>query len=526
MTIIKTFINIGIAITFALSSCSDYLDINDNPNNAISVQPELILPGAIVTTASSQVAYNTYGGSLVGYVANAGGFSGFGNFLTYDFVPGTYSQWGTYDNLLDYKYVIDGSQSDPSLQYFWAAAEVLSVYQFHKLVDQHGDIPYSEALQGKVNYAPKYDEAPAIYLKLIERLNQAIELFSADGSTFKALSADSDPLFNGNIEQWKRFANTLKLRLLIRVSNVDSFKAEVNREFGNLDLNIGFLTNDAIVNPGYVKDRPNPTWSTWGYNTSGNAVATSRIPTFYIYGYYDGNKLNDEWRGAIIFNDFGNVSRPTPLNQLGNENGNPSVRSGYSTWYTGIRASASSITDALGVVKGPTQGQPIFLAAESYFLQAEAQLLGLLGGDLNTSFEQGIKASFRYLYTDVNNTLATDKNVETDFASYQAANPNSYLVNISKATSQSEKLEAIITQKYIAFNQIAGEEAWNDYRRTGFPRTVPSGGKYVDFASLTSQSPRPDRLPTIIKYPASEYNYNAENTKDVDHFSDKVFWAK
>ncbi len=513
-------------LSLPLWSCEKYLDINKDPNSATEVQAELILPGAIVTTANYQVSYNNYGASLVGYVANAGGFSGFGNFLTYNFVPGTYSQWGTFDNLLDYKYVSDAGDENKNLAHFKAAAEILSVYQFQKIVDQHGDIPYEEALQGKANYAPKYTDAAKIYQDLVPRLSKAIALFTDNPTASIRLAADSDPLFKGNIDSWKRLANTIKLRLLIRLSNVAGLQEFVKSEYDKIDLTIGFLTNDAIVNPGYVKDRPNPTWSALGYNTSGNAVNTSRVPTFYIYGFYDGNKLNDSWRGSVIFNDFGNIARPTPLNQLGNESGNPPVRSGYPTWYTGNRASASSISDALGIVKGPTQGQPIFLAAESYFLQSEAILRGFLSGDVQTAFENGIKASFRYLYKDVNGTVPATKNVDADFASYKAANASSPLVNFALAGSFEQRLEAIITQKYIAFNQIVGEEAWNDYRRTNYPKTIAGAGRYADFASLTSQSPRPDKLPTIIKYPASEYSFNAENTKDVDHFKDLIFWAK
>lgn len=517
---------IGLACCLSFASCNEYLDINVNPNSPTYVQPDLILPGAINTAAAYQVSYSTYGGNVVGYIANAGGFSGFGNLLTYDYVAGTGSQWGAYDNLLDFKYVIDGSADNPELINYKAAAEVMSVYQFHKLVDQHNDIPYEEALQGKANYAPKYSEASSIYVDLLRRLNEAIGMFDGESQTVKKLNASSDPLFKGDIDQWKKFANTLKLRLLIRISAVDALKAKVTEEFAKMDMTLGFLTKDAINNPGYVKDRPNPTWSTWGYSTAGNPVPTSRVPSYYIYGYYDGNKIDDSWRGKVIYNDFGVTSRPTPLNQLGNETGNPPVRSGYSTWYTGVRSSASSITDALGVVKGPTQGQPMMLAAESYFLQAEAFLKGYLTGNMTTAFENGIKASFNYLYLDVNGALAAGKNVATDFAAYKAANAASYLVDISKAGTDAQKLEAIITQKYIAMNMITGEEAWNDYRRTGYPKTTPGGSKYVDMASVTSNSPRPDRLPTMIKYPTSEYNYNAANTKEINHFSDQIFWAK
>ncbi len=93
------FLILGISM-ISLTACEKFLDVNENPNSPTSVVPELILPTAIVRSASLTVSYNTYGGSLVGQIANAGGFSGFGALLTYNFTAGYLSQWdGTYDNL-------------------------------------------------------------------------------------------------------------------------------------------------------------------------------------------------------------------------------------------------------------------------------------------------------------------------------------------------------------------------------------------------------------------------------------------
>lgn len=533
----KRYFNIAICMLIAAglsTSCKDYLDVNTNPNQATSVEPQLVLPAGIVRSASLTVSYNTYGASLGGYIANAGGFSGFGNLLNYNFTPGTHSQWGTaYDNLLDYKFVLDASDERPEMAYFKAAGMIMSALEFQRIVDQHGDVPYTEALKGTANLTPSYDSAPVIYQDLINKLDEAIA--TIDNAEFPiSLNSSSDPLFAGNMANWKRFANTLKLRMLVRISGVSSLSSFVNEKFASFNQTLGIITNDVIVNPGYVKDKPNPTWATWGYTTTGNLATSSRVPTYYVYGFYDGTKLSDAGRGALIFNDFGNSSRPTPLNQLGNEVGNPPVRSGYSPWYTGERASASSITDAYGVVKGPNQGQPIMLLAEAHFLLAEARLKGFLPGDDKASFEAGIRASFTYLNKDVAGTVRSGFNAANALATYKADN-TSYLVLYSEnldqnldstPTNNEQKLEAIITQKYIALNMINGDEAWNEYRRTGYPRTVPLGGRYYDMASTNSNATAPDRLPTLLKYPQSEYNYNSANVRDVNHFTEKIFWAK
>ena len=523
-----------IITAFSLQSCDEFLDINDNPNSATSVGPQLLLPAGIVRSASLTVSFNTYGGQLNGYIANAGGFSGFGALLTYDFTPGYLSQWeNVYPNLMDYKIILNAAAEAENLQYFKAVAEIMSVFEYQRLVDMHGDVPYTEGLQGNGNISPVYDKADDIYKDLIKRLNESIALIKSKPTFQVSLGSSSDPLFKGDLDKWVQFANTLKLRILLRISN-SSLSSFAQGELASIENN--FLKDDALVNPGYAADRSSPTWSTWGYSSAGALANNSRVPSYFTFGYYDGGKLRDQNRGAAIYNDFGNTSRPTPLNQLGVEQGNPPVRPNYSPWYSGIRNSASDITNAVGVVKGFAQGQPIMLLAESYFLQAEAQLKGYLPGDYAASFDNGIKSSYRYLVKDVNGAVTAAGSsvngipvvsVDAFLTNYKTTeNPFSYLVNIDLASSDEERLEAIITQKYIAFNMIDGGEAWNEFRRTGYPKTTPRADKYNDMASTTSNATTANRLPTTLLYPQSEFSYNADHVRVLNHFGDKIFWAK
>jgi hypothetical protein len=416
--------------------------------------------------------------------------------------------------------IIESTEGDDKGANFNAAAKILSVLNYQRLVDTFGDVPYTSALNGNEGLAPTYDDAATIYQALVAKLDEAIDVI--DNAAFPTgLNSSTDPLFGGDMDNWKKFANTLKLRLLIRISGVPALSGFVSTAFSNMDASIGFLDDDAIVNPGYVQGFPNPLWSSWGYNTTGALASSSRIPTKFIFGFYNGVKLDDSGRVAVIFKSF---PAQTPTNQLGNEVGNPPIISGYSTWYTGVRNSASDISNALGVLKGPSMGQPLMLAAESYFLQAEAQLNGDIAGNYVTSFNSGIKASFKYLYKDVNGVVAPTLDVDGDVADYIADNSTNYLVDISLATSDSERLEAIITQKYIAVNMVTSDEGWNEFRRTGFPVTVPLGIPERDIASNKSNSTRADRMISRVKYPSSEQAYNAENYKDVDQFSDLIFW--
>ena len=149
------------------------------------------------------------------------------------------------------------------------------------------------------------------------------------------------------------------------------------------------------------------------------------------------------------------------------------------------------------------------------------------GDDVATLFKNGMVASFHYLYLKSDNkTLAADP--ATDVASYISDNSGSYLVNFSIATSADQQLEAIITQKYIALNMVNSDQAWDDYRRTHYPTIISTAGATgtQTFASLQSQSSRPDKLPTRVLYPTSEGSYNTSNMpKGISPFTSTIFWA-
>ena len=517
---------LGIFLMFlTASSCEDALDINENPNAPTAADVELVLPQSIVASASVSNQFNSYGGHFGGFIANAGGFSGFGNLLNYNLTPGDWNAlWvNTYqDPLQDLKYIIEETEGDDKYAYYNAAAKIMTVVNYQRLVDAFGDIPYTEALSAADGIvAPKYDDAATIYQDLFAKLDEAIGLI--DNAQFPLrLTTNTDPLFGefGGVDAdihmtaWKKYANTLKLRMLLRLSGKSDFNTFVSQGFASLDLGLGFLDDDAIVDPGYEINRPNPAWATWGRTTAGALANSSRIPTNFSFGFYNGNKITDAGRGETIYVNF----PTTPRNQLGNEDAAPTIVAGQVTW-----ASNQSGLTGTGVLKGPGMGQPLMLAAEARFLVAEAQLKGFIPGDYATTFLEGITASFTYLYKDENEKVI--QAVAPLVTAYRNNNAGNRLVEIASATSDAERLEAIITQKYIALNMINSDEAWNEFRRTGYPVTQPGGVPALDIASNKSSiTSRNDRLPTRILYPSSEQSYNASNYIVVNHNSDLIFW--
>lgn len=217
-------------------------------------------------------------------------------------------------------------------------------------------------------------------------------------------------------------------------------------------------------------------------------------------------ELTDCTRGALIYKNY--AAGTTPINQLGNETNVSSWISGYPAWYIGA-ATGLNAPAVQGIIKSRVMGQLIMPAAETYFLLAEAALKGhALSGDAATNFYNGIKASYNYLQKSGTATTSTTSTVlDAYLTAYKGANSTSYLVNYALATTAAQRLEAIITQKYIALNFVNGFEAWQEYKRTGYP-AISGTAATTTFVSLQSSTTSTDRLPVRNLYPTTEYNLN------------------
>jgi len=534
------------ALALGATSCNKILDINDNPNSPTSTTPQVVLPQAIVSTAALANGYSQSFGYPGGFFANVYGFGGYGatvtlNYGTSDFAGPFQS---SYDNAQDYQYIIDNS-TDPTLVYPNAIARIMKSYVFAKLVDNYNDVPYTEALKGIAVLTPKYDKATDIYKDLVTQLNAAIAAITA-GQAQPATSAptklvgSADPMFGADMDKWKRFANSLKLRLLVKMASAPETLTFATTEFASFDNTLGLITDDAVVNPGYAKQsgRLAPVYNSLAADETNTRRVTSILPTIYVYSFYNGTKLLDAGRGGVIYRSYPNTQK----NQLGQENLASSVipPAGSTAFYTG----ADFDTPGLGAVKGPAQAQPVMLLAEAKFVQAEARLKGFIPGSAQDAFNFGITASFRYLYknqTGVVDATRAEPGVTTGVLPDATAIPAngtsgaltkyrtdnaSYLVHYESAVGAAQQLEAIITQKYIALNEIAHDEAFAEYRRTGWPRNAPtSTDPALNMASLQSRATSTDKLITRVPYPQSEYNVNSANVpQNVNIFTAKVFW--
>ncbi len=539
----KRIVSFLFIIGVGFTSCKKFLDVNNtNPNSATEVTPTLVLPQAIAATAALNNAYNIQFMDIGGQRSNSGSanFSA-STIISYNWAPGSITGIFTnaYRNVIDYEYILNTNDNDVKYNNSTAISLIMKSFVFSKVVDQYNDVPYFEAFQGNKNLTPKYDKSEDIYKDLVIQLTNSIEMIGnslaqniSKPGTVEDVKAIHDPMFKGEMHLWQEFANTLKMRLLIKMAGVPELKAYAMTEFGKIDLTVGFIKEDVIVNPGYVNEsgKQSPIFNSLAFDNVGNRAITNRLPTIWMHSFYDGKKLKDTARGSVIYKNFPR----TLVSQLGDiSTSNPlSLPAGNSSWFTGTSSSAN----ALGVAKGSTQGQVVMLAAEGLFLQAEAYVRGYLSGDAKKEFEAGVKASFAYLFKDVSGIVDPAKNVNKEFGDYKLSNPNSYVVNWELTqTPQAgdynqdvvqRKVEAIITQKYIAMNAINSDEAFNEYRRTKYPHLVPGSLDALEtFASLESLSSAPDRLPTRLLYPSTEISYNENNVpKGISAFNSKIFW--
>ena len=280
-----------------LISCSkDFLDINTNPNAATSAGANLVLPAALVNTAARLnpmgAGFNTVMNGWMGYWAISGSYAiSSSDFTTYkqttDFGDGLFQN--AYHNLNDYDYVEQQAKSQ-SDYFSTAAAKIMKAYNFQILVDLYNNVPYTEAFKGTTVIHPKYDDAKSIYEDLIKQCDTGINLMKRSDAT---APATSDVLFAGDAAKWRRFGNTLKLRILMRQSQLSGRTAYIQTEVAKIVTEgSSFLGTgeDAGVNPGYLNSsgKQNPFYAS-NFNITGTYINDFWRANQYSINFYKNN---------------------------------------------------------------------------------------------------------------------------------------------------------------------------------------------------------------------------------------------
>ena len=459
-TTIKSIVVSILSLWTVLSCTKDFEEINTSPNSPVTVQPSLLLR-QVIYDYGEQMSYEGFtAGNLLGQYSTALDFNLFDRHNLKSPQLGG-NPWPIfYKNLRDNEIILELVKENETYTVYEGPALILKAYMTAGLTDLFGDVPYSEAFKGaKGSVTPKYDSQESIYLDeggILDNLDKGIlAIQNYDGS----IALEGDILFNGNLQNWVRFANALKIKYLIRISDKTNVSALLQSIYSSGNY-IKTNSENAVFN--FTNSEPNNfRLARLRIGDFNNFVLSETMETILT-------QLNDT-RIVSFFRPFSN-STSGAFNGLLNgidASQNAIALANYSLASRAFRED-TSVLDAN------------FLTAwEVHFALAEAAERNLITANAQTLYETGVRLAFEYW----NTPLPT--NYLQGPASYNANNTT--------------PLQQIITQKWIA-NIINGYEGWVEYRRTGFPELKPIS------ASLNN-----NLIPVRMPYPAEEAALNSKN---------------
>lgn len=524
-------------LAFGLSGCTEWLDVNHDPNNATPDRlTEAIMLPAQQYAMLNNMTNSTYAWQLSHFLTKSGDFSGAYTFLSGQVTPQNLdSWWETYYYMnwnLQTMRDLAVTNEEPVYQ---AIAEILQVINYQRMVDIWGDIPYTDACQPDSVTQPTYDDAKMIYDDLISRAHTAAQTLE-NATEAPGDLASADIICHGDLSLWTKLAYSVELRILMRVSNVQTVDEQVRAIYQkclapeeNIDANPGYLSET---------DKMNIFFQYYGWNKNSEPVTNLRqyCPTSILVDLLRDNndprlRVYADPRQTLGDDEIRQVYYPSNLateHYIGIPYGqmNPANLGYATTTGRGILAGGSDLAE--GMVRAST-----FMAgAEVGFLLAEAALRKMIPEDARSYYERSVISAMKRHeaamqepsenFKDWRNSsplvgMRDPISGTAEQAATEYLNQNSAFMNWEKMTTDEEKLEAICTQKWLAFMGYNPMEAWFEQRRTDLPE-LPS--------SCWSGVVNPNHNISLLPYPQTERNLNAENIPESnrDIFTATVFW--
>jgi hypothetical protein len=518
----KTFRNVSLLfVGLFFLSCEDLTEVNKNPNSAVSVSSNYILTHVLFTLGKShygladvaQKISGTMQYSQVGTAFRSENVNHFG--WTHDG-----GSWSIYFDVLRNIEIIRANAEADGNKMFEAIALILRSFSFGTATDLYGDIPYSEALLAKSGgYFPKYDEQRFIYKGILEDLKRASQLLE-NLETKDGVNATSDLLYKGDAVKWKKFANSLRLRYVMRLSekkaDMQAIGVNLDAEFANAlpaiftsnsdEAKIDFLgTNAENSTSGGPINSSNPNFAYKIGQSFIQRLLSLNDPRLHRWAepvQYKWHPSASERKDTTFTNTFGESFKVTLLPSSGVSNVDTNA-------YVGLPAGIPT-NDALNYNRGtyrenfPAERSPfisythsryrkdkdplivmnLMTYADVKFILAEAAVRGLFGvSEAEKHYKEGIQASMT--------KWGVQSATSFDFNAYY----DQPAVALEKATN---KWERVMEQKYIA--SWLYPESWFDWRRTGYPKL--SAGPAAFFGSdlpLRYIYPAPNLDPAYLK---------------------------
>jgi hypothetical protein len=438
-----------------LDSCKKELDINTDPNNPPleTATPAILFPAAVASTAGRIGGeYAIVGGIWSQLWTQSVASNQYKNIETFTVTRAEFN--GSWNELFtgaltDYDLLLRKAREAEDWNYFLMGT-VMKAYTYHVLIDLYDQVPYTEALKGEANLSPKFDQGEALYDTLIASIDNALaQDFTALTNTLPEGQDVVFPNAEGGflLDKWIAFANTLKLKMYLRMAYK---KPDVARQAIMKLYNDGatFLEEDAAL--AFYQDQPDKSNPLYEENFRRLNTTTNLRMSMTFYSWLASH--NDP-RMAEYFTI--GAAGPLAINQGDYNNPNATLWGQASILYI-----------------SPTSPVHFISKAESYFMQAEAVERYFGGAGPNGTngkqlYDAGVNAAFAQVGLTPGDLLSGDYAYPT-------------------AGTFEEKLEAIIVQKWASFSNSHSMEAFFEKNRTGYPRTSPVYSNSTDGKSWAS----------------------------------------
>lgn len=490
LTITLLFIGIN------LISCDNFEEYNTNPDESTKVTSGMLASNLILGVMKEQSTTKTFvrDDMLSKYIAWTEG-----NDIDYAFNKlGRISDFTEFSDqnmvmLVNVPKMIGFATTEKLTNSYTALGHFIRASKFFYLTMHVGDIPYSEAfLADEENYSPKYDTQKDVFLGLLNELDKADELFQA-GEDF-----EGDPVYNGSITQWRKAVNVLQLKLLINLyKKSEDSDLRIKERFQTIVNSRPIFTSNADNCQLVHADRDNEKYPF--YKEGNNYIVYNQVSSIIIDTL---KKLED--RRLFYY------AKPTPK---ANEQGmNPSDWDAYNGVEPTLtfaeiqkKVEEKNVSQLNNRYTQIPEGEPTFLLsyAEMNFILAEAAARGFFNGNAKSYYEEGIRASMKFVADNTPDESDYHHNMKLtdDYI-------NNYLTgsNVAFASTFEHQLRQIITQKYLTTFLQTAFNGYYEYRRTGIP--------VIPINPLSNRNEPTDKMPVRWMYSSNEYTYNKENVNE------------